>query len=298
LGKRLITNLEGDKGFQLADIDQEVIIVADDLTPTDTVQLDKKFVLGFLTRIGGKTSHTSILARSLDIPAVVGIGEGVDDIKDGDFLVIDGTEGICIVNPDEKTINKYQEKKAQEEREKQNLEKFIFKPAVTRDGFTMEIAANIGTIPEAKIALESGAEGIGLYRTEFLFMNEKEMPDEEKQYQAYKEVANIFGKKPVIIRTLDIGGDKELSYLPLPEEMNPFLGYRAIRICLQQQELFITQLRAILRASVHGKFKIMFPMVSSLEEWRQAKAIYEEVQKQLTNEGIEFDRSIELGIMQ
>lgn len=272
-------------------------MVADDLAPSDTVQLNKKYVQGFVTRVGGKTSHTAILSRSLGIPAVVGLGENIEQINDGDFLIIDGSTGTCIVNPDNQLTKEYEVKRKREEEELQELEKFTFKPAITTDGFRVEIAANIGTPAEAKPALEHGAEGIGLYRTEFLFMNETTMPSEEKQFAAYKQVVSTMGDKPVIIRTLDIGGDKELPYLSLPKEMNPFLGYRAIRLSLDQSELLVTQLRAILRASAYGKVKIMFPMISSLEEWRQAKHIFEEVKDQLAKEGVEFDPSVEVGIM-
>ncbi|MFZ5755043.1 MAG: phosphoenolpyruvate--protein phosphotransferase, partial [Bacillota bacterium] len=297
VGKRLISHLQGKKGLQLADIQEEVILAAEDLAPSDTVQLNKKYVLGFVTKTGGKTSHTAILSRSLGIPAVVGLGENFDQITDGVFLIIDGGTGECIVNPHEEIIKEYKAKRKREEEALCELEQFTFKSAVTTDGFRVEIAANIGTPAEAKTALEHGAEGIGLYRTEFLFMNETQMPSEEKQFQAYKEVVSTMGGKPVIIRTLDIGGDKELPYLSLPKEMNPFLGYRAIRLSLDRKELLITQLRAILRASSYGKVKIMFPMISSLEEWRQAKAIFEEVKNQLAKEGILFDSSVEVGIM-
>ncbi|GAW92122.1 phosphoenolpyruvate--protein phosphotransferase [Calderihabitans maritimus] len=297
VGKRLVLHLQGKKGTALSGIKEEVILVADDLAPSDTVQLNKKYVLGFVTRVGGKTSHTAILSRSLGIPAVVGVGKNIEQINDGDFIIIDGSTGECIVNPNDRLIEEYEAKRQREEEALRKLEQFTFKPAITADGFRVEIAANIGTPAEAKPALEHGAEGIGLYRTEFLFMNETEMPSEEKQYEAYKQVVSAMKGKPVIIRTLDIGGDKELPYLSLPKEMNPFLGYRAIRLSLDQSELLVTQLRAILRASAYGKVKIMFPMISSLEEWRQAKAILEEVKDQLMKEGVKFDPSVEVGIM-
>lgn len=297
IGKRLIFCLQGKKGVQLAEIKEEVILVADDLAPSDTVQLNKKYIMGFVTRVGGKTSHTAILSRSLGIPAIVGFGEAIEQIHDGDFLIIDGSTGECFVNPDPQLIKQHQEKREIEEQALRQLEAFTFKPAITTDGFRVEMAANIGTPAEAKPALEQGAEGIGLYRTEFLFMNETKMPSEEKQFEAYKQVVATMANRPVIIRTLDIGGDKELPYLSLPKEMNPFLGYRAIRLSLDQQELLVTQLRAILRASAYGKVKIMFPMIASIEEWRQAKAILAEVRDRLIKEGIDFDPSIEVGIM-
>ncbi|WP_026176875.1 phosphoenolpyruvate--protein phosphotransferase [Desulfurispora thermophila] len=297
VGRRLIRQLQGNKGMQLSDIKQEVILVADDLAPSDTVQLNKKYILAFATRAGGKTSHTAILSRSLGIPAVVGLGENINQINNDDFLILDGSTGTCIVNPDHSTIKEYEEKRKREEEALRLLEQFTFRPAMTMDGYRFEIAANIGTPAEAKLALEHGAEGIGLYRTEFLFMNETTMPSEEKQFEAYKQVLSIMQGKPVIIRTLDIGGDKELPYLSLPKEMNPFLGYRAIRLSLDQRELLVTQLRALLRASAFGKLKIMFPMISGLEEWRQARAVFAEVKEQLTKEGVEIDPAVEVGIM-
>ncbi|MFC4767973.1 phosphoenolpyruvate--protein phosphotransferase [Effusibacillus consociatus] len=297
LGGRLLSNLRDEKGLQLSEIREEVILVADDLTPSDTVQLDKQFILGFVTRKGGKTSHTAILARSLGIPAIVGVAENLDHILNEQQIIIDGTTGECIVDPDAGTIEQYRKKMGLEQEQKELLQEFALKPAVTQDGFQVEIAANIGTPKEAVTALEEGAEGIGLYRTEFLFMNATAIPDEEEQYQAYKEVAVTMGERPVVIRTLDIGGDKDLPYLSLPEEMNPFLGYRAIRLCLDQLPILKTQLRAILRASVHGNLKVMFPMISNLQEWRQAKSIFDEVREELEREGVSFDSSIEVGIM-
>ncbi|QYR21838.1 phosphoenolpyruvate--protein phosphotransferase [Paenibacillus sp. sptzw28] len=297
VGNRLLSQLVENKGNRLSDIHEPVIIVADDLTPSDTVQLDKRFVLGFVTRVGGKTSHTAILANSLGIAAVLGLGAELENIRHGDELIIDGTAGECIVNPQFKTVNAYLDKQAAEEKELQALLLYSDRPAVTLDGFRVEIAANIGT-PEESVGLpDKGAEAVGLYRTEFLFMSSSEMPGEELQYEAYKAAAEAMQGKPVVIRTLDIGGDKELPYLDLPEEMNPFLGYRAIRLCLDRTELLVTQLRAILRASAHGKVKIMFPMISGMDEWRQAKTIYDSVKGQLAEEGIAFDDAVEVGIM-
>ena len=298
LGKRLLLNLSNnDRGIELSDIDEEVILAAEDLTPSDTVQLNKKFIQAFLTRIGGKTSHTAILARNFEIPAIVGVGEEFDKIENGDTLIIDGNTGVCILNPDQEIINEYQNKIKKEIEETELLNEFKKKSAITKDGYRIEIAANIGNPNEVNNALEKGAEGIGLYRTEFLFMNNSRMPTEEEQYEAYRTVVEAMKDKPVIIRTLDIGGDKELAYLPFSKELNPFLGYRAIRLTLDNEEIFITQLRAILRASACGKLKIMFPMVSNLDEWRSAKAITEKAKQQLKNDGIPYDEKIELGIM-
>lgn len=297
IGKRLLLNLANEKRNQLSEINEKVILVTDDLTPSDTVQLNKEFVQAIITRIGGKTSHTAILARTLDIPAVLGMGENIDIIQNGDVLIIDGNTGICIVNPNHDEIEEYQRKAENELEAAQLLNEFAKRQAITKDGYQVEIAANIGNPEEAKIALEKGAEGIGLYRTEFLFMNNDHLPTEAEQYQAYRMASETMKEKPLIIRTLDIGGDKELSYLAFPKEMNPFLGYRAIRLTLDRKDIFITQLRAILRASAYGNIKIMFPMISSLAELRSAKAIYEEAKKQLRDEHIAFDEKIELGIM-
>ncbi|AVX31620.1 phosphotransferase system, enzyme I, PtsI [Carboxydocella thermautotrophica] len=297
VGRRLLTLLQGGQQLSLAELDREVILVADDLTPSDTVQLNRNLVKGIVTRVGGKTSHTAILARSLGIPAILGVGAEIESINHSDNLLIDGQAGLCIINPEQATLTEYQEKAAAEQLRLQELQAFAHRPACTVDGKCFEIVANIGTPEEAELALEQGAEGIGLYRTEFLFMHREQMPDEEEQFQAYRRVAEIMGERPVIIRTLDIGGDKELPYLELEKEMNPFLGYRAIRIGLNQPQLLKTQLRAILRASVYGNIKIMFPMISSLEEWREARRIYQEAEADLKQEGKEFKAGLELGIM-
>ena len=297
VGKRLLSHLSGKQGVRLSEIQEEVILVADDLTPSDTVQLEQDKVLAIITRIGGKTSHTAILAKSLGIPAVLGVGDAVEAIQNGTPLIVDGEAGLCILHPDEAVTEEYLLKWEEEQEQQLFLLEYAHQPARTLDGVTIEVAANIGTAAEAKLAEESGAEGVGLFRTEFLFMNANEMPSEEAQFAAYREVAERLNGKPVIIRTLDIGGDKELSYLSLPKEMNPFLGYRAIRLCLDQKEILVTQLRAIVRASQYGKLKIMFPMVASLEEWREAKALLEEVQAGLRVQGVPFDEEMEVGIM-
>lgn len=297
LGRRLLSVLQGNERFRLTDIKEEVILVADDLAPSDTVQLDKRYILGFVTRNGGQTSHTAILSRSLGIPAIVGLGQKLKSVQNGDSLIIDGAAGVCIVHPPKEKVAEYEERYKAEVERTHRLAAYTGQPAVTKDGFRVELAGNIGTPAEAISVLKSGAEGIGLYRTEFLFMNSSELPGEDEQYEAYKEVAVAMGEKPVIIRTLDIGGDKELPYLSLPKELNPFLGYRAIRLSLDRKELLLTQLRAIIRASAHGNLKIMFPMISSLEEWRQAKEMYGWAREQLIQEGVPLAHSIELGIM-
>lgn len=297
VGNRLLAALTGVKGVNLRDIREEVILIADDLAPTDTVQLNKKYIQAFATQKGGKTSHTAIFSKTLGIPAVIGIGDGLDCIQDGETVVIDGADGLCIVNPEKETIRAYSEKMAKEAQKQSAFEGYASQAAVTKDGYRVEIGANIGTAVDALYALEQGAEGVGLLRTELIYMSETSLPDEELQFKMYKDIARTMGDRPVIIRTLDIGGDKDLPYLKIPKEMNPFLGYRAIRLCLDQKPLFVTQLRAILRASAYGKIKVMFPMISSLEEWRSARGIVEEVKEQLRLEGHSFDEKINIGIM-
>ncbi|MBL0387845.1 phosphoenolpyruvate--protein phosphotransferase [Tumebacillus sp. ITR2] len=297
VGNRLLTNLSGGQRVSLSDIREEVVLVADDLTPSDTVQLDKTYILGIITRVGGKTSHTAILAKSLGIPAVLGVGKQIESLQNGDTLLFDGTTGDCILHPDAATVEEYRKSMEAERGELEVLSQFTHQPAISKDGHRIEVAANIGTVAESQMSLEQGAEGIGLFRTEFLFMNATSMPTEEEQFEAYRAVAENLRDHPVVIRTLDIGGDKELSYLELPKELNPFLGYRAIRLCLDRPELLVTQLRAILRASHYGKLKVMFPMISNLDEWRAAKALYRQAQEQLTSENIPFDDAMEVGIM-
>ncbi|MBP2637033.1 MAG: phosphoenolpyruvate-protein phosphotransferase [Firmicutes bacterium] len=297
VGSRLLAALTGAKDINLADIREEVILIADDLAPTDTVQLNKKYVLAFATQKGGKTSHTAIFSKTLGIPAVIGIATGFDQVRDGDTVIVDGTGGICIIHPSEATIRSYSEKMAKESKAESAWQAYAAQEAVTQDGHRVEIGANIGTVADARYAVEQGAEGIGLLRTELIYMSEASLPDEETQFNVYKDIVRVMGDKPVIIRTLDIGGDKELPYLKIPKEMNPFLGYRAIRLCLDQKPLFVTQLRAILRASAYGRIRIMFPMISGIEEWRSARAIVEEVKGQLRAEGHVFDETIEVGIM-
>lgn len=297
LGKRLLARLGGGQRTDLSGLREEVILVADDLAPSEAVQLDKRYVQALVTEMGGRTAHTSILARSLGIAAVVGAGEPVRQIVDGEWLIVDGSEGLCIRMPEPETVQAYRLRQESEQSELHALARFRERPAETKDGVRVEMAANIGTVQEAAAAKELNAEGIGLYRTEFLFMNTDRMPDEEAQYAAYREAAQQMGGKPVVIRTLDIGGDKELPYLDLPQEANPFLGYRAIRIGLDRQELLRTQLRAIVRASHYGNVKVMFPMISSLEEWRQAKAIYEQARTEVVADGHSISDAIEVGIM-
>jgi phosphoenolpyruvate-protein phosphotransferase (PTS system enzyme I) len=297
IGNRLLACLSPGQSRGFTGITEPVILVADDLAPSDTVQLDPALVIGFITRTGGATSHTAILARSLGIAAIVGAGEGVDGIEDGDTLVLDGSAGLCIARPYEAEAEQYRLRMQQDLERRQSLEVYAARPAMTADGARVELAANIGSAAEAETAVRQGADGVGLFRTEFLFMNAPAMPGEEEQFRAYQEAARMMEGRPVIIRTMDIGGDKELPYLQLPKETNPFLGYRAIRVGLVRQELLRTQLRAVLRASAFGTVKVMFPMISGLQEWRQARTILTEVQGELRQDSIQFDEKMEVGIM-
>ncbi|NQF13522.1 phosphoenolpyruvate--protein phosphotransferase [Brevibacillus sp. HB1.3] len=295
--KRVLSYLLGVPFAGLGELTEEVIIVADDLTPSDTAQLDRRYVKGFVTDIGGRTSHSAIMARSLEIPAVVGTQGITRAVQPATLIILDGHEGIAIIDPSEEEIAAYKRKQADYEAQKAELAKLVNDKTVTLDNHHVELAANIGSPEDVAGAVSNGAEGVGLFRTEFLYMGRNDFPTEEEQYLAYKHVLEHMGDRPVVIRTLDIGGDKHLSYLALPEEMNPFLGHRAIRLCLDNQELFRTQLRALLRASVHGNLKIMFPMIATLEEFRQAKAILEEEKKSLVNRGIVVSDQYEVGIM-
>ncbi len=294
---RLMKKLLNIEDVNFANLASEVIIVARDLTPSDTSQIDKKKVLGFITEIGGRTSHSAIMARTLEIPAIVAVKDITHNVKNGDLIVFDGEEGIIFLNPEEKIVKQYEEKKSEYNKSQKELELLIGKESTTTDGIKVELSANIGTPKDLGSVLSNDGEGIGLYRSEFLYMDRSSAPTEEEQYEAYKEVAQNMGNKPVVIRTLDVGGDKELDYLKLPKEMNPFLGYRAIRVCLDKVDIFKTQLRAILRASAYGNIKIMFPMISSIEELRAAKVILEEVKNDLHKEHIAFNEKLEVGIM-
>ncbi|WP_342503916.1 phosphoenolpyruvate--protein phosphotransferase [Lysinibacillus sp. FSL L8-0126] len=278
-------------------INEQVIIVANDLTPSETAQLDRNYVLGFITDIGGRTSHSAIMARSLEIPAVVGAGTATTTIQDGDWLIVDGLSGQVLVNPTADVIANYQEKAQHYRTQQAEWSTLVNEQTVSKDGVHVELAANIGSPSDLDSVLRHGAEGIGLYRTEFLYMGRENLPSEDEQFTAYKTVIEGMKGKPVVIRTLDIGGDKHLPYLPLQEEMNPFLGHRAIRLCLEQQELFRTQLRALLRASVYGNLKIMFPMIATIQEFREAKAILLEEKEKLVAACIAVSSDMEIGMM-
>ncbi len=294
---RVIRNILNKPKPVLSCLPYPAIVVAEDLTPSDTAALDRENVLGFATDKGSLTSHTAILAEALGIPAVVGLKEVTKCVKNGDVLILDGEKGIVIVDPDEETLERYRKRKEKIEKEEKLLDKVKFLPIFTKTGKRIEISANIGRPEEADMAIKSGAEGIGLFRTEFLFLDRREPPSEEEQFKAYKSVIEKFKDKPVIIRTLDIGGDKQIPYLNLEKELNPFLGVRAIRLCLKRKDLFKTQLKAILRAGVFGNVKIMYPMIAVKDEIVEANNILEEVKKELKKEGKEFKENIEVGIM-
>ena len=297
VSKRILAHLLGVKIPSPATIKDEVIIVAADLTPSDTAQLNRQYVKAFVTDIGGRTSHSAIMARSLEIPAIVGTKEVTSIAKDGDIIIVDGLSGDVFLNPSEEVIAEYRAKAEAFAAQQAEWEKLKDSKTYTKDGHQVELAANIGTPKDLEGVVNNGAEGVGLYRTEFLYMDSHEMPTEEDQFEAYKAVLEGMNGKPVVVRTMDIGGDKELPYLPLPHEMNPFLGYRAIRISLNEPEMFRTQLRALLRASVYGKLRIMFPMIATLNDFRGAKALLEEEKAKLIAEGIAVSDDIQVGIM-
>lgn len=297
VGHRLIKELISQEQAEHK-LQEEVIIVARDLTPADTARLDTSVVKAFVTEQGSRTSHSAIMARSLGIPAVVGVGDGfMEKCHSGDIIAVDGTAGEVVVEPEEDVLRNFRERKAEFEKHQQDLIRYRDSNAVTEDGKKIEVVGNIGDPDEVDSVLENGGEGIGLFRTEFLYMNRSELPSEEEQFQVYRRVAEKMGSAPVIIRTLDIGGGKNLPYFEMTEEENPFLGYRAIRISLEKTEIFKDQLRAILRAGKYGNIKIMFPMISSLEELRAAKRLMEESRRELREEGLEFAEQIESGIM-
>ena len=294
---RVIRILMGIFSVDFSDLDENSIIVAKDLTPSDTAQIDRTKVVAMITEVGGKTSHAAIIARIMGIPTVVGLNDITDKIKDGDMVICDGKTGKVLINPNKKQLFYYNNKKNIEDEINNELRNQIGLPSVTKDGFAVSLSANIGTPNDVDMALQNDAEGIGLFRSEFIFMNRERQPTEDEQFEQYKEVLVKMGDKPVIIRTLDIGGDKNVPYIDIPKEMNPFLGYRAIRLCLGNVEVFRTQLRAILRASVYGNVKIMLPMISTMKELKDSKKILQQAKDELTKEGIKFKDDIEIGIM-
>jgi phosphotransferase system enzyme I (PtsI) len=297
VGGRIVRNILGVREKDLFAMEPGSVVIAHDLTPSETAQLNRDRVAGFALDVGGKTSHTAIMARSLELPAVLGLTDITQNVRDGQPIIVDGSAGVVIIEPDAATAQEYAKKREAYLKEQAELMALKELPAETADGHRVELAANIGNPQNADTALKYGAEGVGLYRTEFLFMDTDAMPGEDVQFEAYRQVLEKMGDRPVIIRTLDIGGDKKLAYLPMDDEMNPFLGLRAVRLCLQQPELFKTQLRAILRASAFGNALIMFPMISGVTEVRQAKAVVEECKRELEKEGVAYDPGVRVGIM-
>ncbi len=297
VGNHVLDFLLGEETFTGSMIKEECIIVAPELTPSDTAQLPLDRVLGFITDLGGPTSHAAIIARSMELPAVVGLVDITSIVRNDDFLIVDGEHGEVFLNPDSKTIQEYRIMQEEQARQRSELIRLKDSPAQTKDGSRVKLLANVGEPWELAKAVEYGAEGIGLFRTEYLFMNRESLPSEEEQYQSYKEALEQMEGNEVVIRTLDIGGDKKLPYLSLENEMNPFLGYRAIRLCLKEKGLFRIQLRALYRASPYGSLKIMFPMISSLAEYREARSFAEEVKSELMKEGHSIREDVPIGIM-
>ncbi len=297
IGHRVLENLAGRPVDSVAAIRDPVIIVAHDLSPADTAQILKSPVLGFATDVGSRTSHTAITARSLGIPAVVGVEGATEEYRSAETVIVDGEEGVVVFDPTEETVREYQERRKAYAQRTRDLAKFARLPTVTRDGKTLLLLANIEFPEEADVALRSGAYGVGLYRTEFLFLNRKDLPSEEEHFETYRKVAEKFVRHPVTIRTFDLGGDKFASQLELADEMNPAMGLRAIRFCLKEKEIFKPQLRAILRASTYGKVRMMFPMISGVGELREAMAVVEEVRGELRRRRIPYDKEMPIGIM-
>jgi phosphoenolpyruvate-protein phosphotransferase (PTS system enzyme I) len=297
IGHRVLENLAGRPVDSVAAIRDPVVIVAHDLSPADTAQILKSPVLGFATDVGSRTSHTAITARSLGIPAVVGVEGATEEFKSAETVIVDGEEGVVVFDPTEEALREYQERRKAYAQRTRDLAKFARLPTVTRDGKTLLLLANIEFPEEADVALRSGAYGVGLYRTEFLFLNRKDLPSEEEHFETYRKVTEKFVRHPVTIRTFDLGGDKFTSQIELADEMNPAMGLRAIRFCLKEKEIFKPQLRAILRASVYGKVRMMFPMISGVGELREVMSVVEEVRGELRRRRIPYDKEMPIGIM-
>ena len=297
VSSRIISNLAGKGGDAFAITEGNTVVVAHDLTPSDTAQLDRSKVIGFITNIGGRTSHAAIMARTLEIPAVLGLGDITTSVKTGDMIIVDGIEGDVIINPSKEELDEYTSRKQKFQDEQEELKKLIDVKTTTKSGKRIEVCGNIGQPEDVLSVIANGGDGVGLFRTEFLYMDRDSAPTEDEQFESYKFVLEKMEGKQVVIRTLDIGGDKTLPYLPLPEEMNPFLGYRAIRLCLDKKEIFKVQLRALLRASIYGNLCVMFPMISGLEEFIQAKEVVDECKAELKAEGLEYSEKIQWGIM-
>lgn len=297
IGFQVMYKLKGIKPKDLSNLDKRSIIISKELTPSDTANMNKEAVVGFATDLGGKTSHTSIIAQTLDMPALVGMVDVSTKLKGGEKAVIDGYEGLLIIDPSEDELNKYEKLISEQKEKKERLKNIKDKEAVTKDGKKIEVSANIGNIEDLKLAIENGCDGVGLFRTEFLYMESSEFPSEEVQFEVYKEATEMLGEKPLIIRTLDIGGDKGLDYFKFPEEENPFLGYRAIRLCLDKEDIFRTQLRALVRASAFGNLKIMIPFVVNIDELKKSIDLIEEIKEDLDKDGIDYNKDLDVGIM-
>lgn len=294
---RILKILLGIEEQDISEVPEGTVLVARDLTPSMTAGIIPEKIAGVLTEVGGRTSHSAILARALEIPAVLSIEGICSQVKNGDTVVLNGTTGEAIVNPDEETIAVYEKMLEDYRKERELLKQYTGKPTVSKDGTKVELVCNIGKPEDAKKAVECDGEGIGLFRTEFLFMDRDTIPTEEEQFEAYKSVAETMAGKPVIIRTLDIGGDKEIPYLGLEKEENPFLGFRAIRFCLQRRDIYETQLRALVRASAFGKIKVMIPLVTGVDELRQVKAIVADIMKEYDAAGVEYNKKLQIGVM-
>ena len=294
---RIVKILLGIEELDISAVPAGTVLVAKDLTPSMTAGIVPENIAGVLTEVGGRTSHSAILARAMEIPAVLSIEGICSQVKNGDMVVLDGTKGEAIVNPDEATVSEYEKKLEEYGKEKELLKKYTGKPTISKDGTKAELVCNIGKPEDAKKAAECDGEGIGLFRTEFLFMDRDSLPTEEEQFEAYKSAAETMAGKPVIIRTLDIGGDKEIPYLGLEKEDNPFLGFRAIRFCLQRRDIYETQLKALVRASAFGKIKVMVPLVTGLDELRQVKAMIADIMKEYDAAGVAYNKDLEVGVM-
>lgn len=297
IGLQVMYKLKKITPKDLAHLDNNSIVISKELTPSDTSNMDKEAVVGFATDLGGKTSHTSIIAQTLDMPALVGMGDISTKIEGGEKAILDGNEGLLIVNPSQEEIDNYTALIKEQKDKKERLKLIKDKEAVTKDGKKIEVSANIGNLEDLRIAIENGCDGVGLFRTEFLYMQSSEFPSEEKQFEVYKEATQMLGDKPLIIRTLDIGGDKGLDYFDFPKEENPFLGYRAIRLCLDKKDMFREQLRALVRASAFGNLKIMIPFVVNINELKEARNMIDEIKKELDQEGIAYNKDLDVGIM-
>ena len=297
IGYQLMYKLKGIKPKDLSLIEKGSIVISKELTPSDTSNMNKENVVGFATDLGGKTSHTSIIAQTLDIPALVGMQDISNKVEGGEKAIIDGDQGIIFINPSEELIEEYQVKLKEQNEKRERLKAIKDKEAISKDGKKVEVAANIGNLEDLRVAIENGCDGVGLFRTEFLYMENDHFPTEEEQFDVYKQATEMLGEKPLIIRTLDIGGDKGLDYFTFPVEENPFLGYRAIRLCLDREDIFITQLKALIRASAYGNLKIMIPMIINVSEFKRTLEIIDEIKKEFDQNGIDYNKDVEVGIM-